>query len=229
MTPFRLLGALLLLLVGPVWASEPQVRLETSMGDIVLELDATRAPETVENFLAYVDNGFYDGTIFHRVIEGFMIQGGGFDQTFRRKHTRAPIRNEANNGLGNRRYTIAMARTNAPHSATAQFFINSVDNPNLDHRAATPRGWGYAVFGRVIDGQSVVDAISQVATGPGGPFSRDTPRPQVVIDAAVRLPGDTSDADLAGTDSNAAILRESEQTTSALSEDAAAIPATRAE
>jgi len=184
-----------------------RVRLATSAGDIVLELDARRAPGTVENFLRYVEDGYYEGTIFHRVIEGFMIQGGGFTADFDKKSTRQPIRNEANNGLSNRRHTIAMARTNAPHSASAQFFINVADNDNLDHTAATPRGWGYAVFGRVVEGEDVVEAISRVATGAGGPFRSDAPREPIVIEAAGRLasPDDaeTGDAPNAATDENA--------------------------
>jgi len=168
-------------------AETPRVRLSTSHGDMVLQLEQDKAPATVKNFLQYVEDGFYDGTIFHRVIEGFMIQGGGFDSTFKRKQTRAAIPNEANNGMRNQRYTISMARTNAPHSATAQFFINSEDNINLDHSAPTARGWGYAVFGRVVEGQDIVDKISQMPTGPGGPFSRDAPREQVVIKEALLL------------------------------------------
>lgn len=168
-------------------SNSPQVVLSTNHGDIVLELNAERAPQTVDNFLSYVESGFYDNTLFHRVIDGFMIQGGGFDQQYQRKATRAPISNEAYNGLKNNRYTIAMARTTAPHSATAQFFINSVDNRNLDHTATTQRGWGYAVFGKVIQGREVVDAISQVPTGRGGHFSRDVPREPVVILSAKRL------------------------------------------
>lgn len=178
------------LFVIPVsFADTPKVRLSTSQGDMVIELEPERAPLTVENFLEYVEAGFYSNTIFHRVIEGFMIQGGGFDSSFKRKATRAAIPNEANNGIRNQRYTISMARTNSPHSATAQFFINTEDNRNLDHTAPTMRGWGYAVFGRVIEGQEVVDKISQLPTGPGGPFSRDAPREQVVInDASLIVP-----------------------------------------
>ena len=148
----------------PAEAAGSQVRLETSSGVIVLALDAAKAPATVANFLAYVDAGHYDGTLFHRVIPGFMIQGGGFDRDFRQKETRKPIANEAGNGLQNLRGTIAMARTGDPHSATAQFFINSVDNAFLDHTAPNADGWGYAVFGRVTEGLEVVDAISQVET-----------------------------------------------------------------
>ena len=165
----------------------PRVTLETTLGDIELALDAARAPATVENFLGYVDDGFYDGTVFHRVIEGFMIQGGGFDAGLVRRETRAPIRNEADNGLANRRYTIAMARTNAPHSASSQFFVNVADNRNLDHTAPTPRGWGYAVFGEVVDGREVVDRIAEVATGARGPFGGDVPLEPVVIERAARV------------------------------------------
>ena len=159
----------------------PQVIMRTTLGDIVLELDAERAPQTVKNFLAYVDDNFYADTLFHRVIEGFMIQGGGFSSEYHRKTTLPPVSNEAYNGLRNQRYTIAMARTTAPHSATSQFFINSADNSNLDHTGTTQRGWGYTVFGNVIDGHDVVDAISVVDTGAGGPFSRDVPKQPVVI------------------------------------------------
>ncbi len=168
-------------------SSSPRVTLSTTQGDIVLELDEVRAPQTVKNFLNYVDEGFYDNTLFHRVIEGFMIQGGGFNQNYQKKSTRAPVSNEAYNGLRNRHYTIAMARTTAPHSATSQFFINSEDNTNLDHTGTTQRGWGYTVFGRVVEGQDVVDAISRVHTGPGGPFSRDVPEEPVVILSASRV------------------------------------------
>ena len=172
----------------------PLVNIETSEGMIVLELDATQAPGSVENFLAYVNDGFYDGTIFHRVIDGFMIQGGGFTEDFKRKETRDPISNEANNGMKNRRYSIAMARTNSPHSATAQFFINTVDNNSLDYTSSTPRGWGYAVFGHVVDGFEVVNNISSTVTGPGGPFSRDTPQEPIVI-TKVQLHDESEPAD----------------------------------
>jgi len=177
-------------------AESPLVRLSTSHGDMVLELEKDKAPATVENFLQYVEDGFYNGTIFHRVIEGFMIQGGGFDATYQRKETRPSIRNEANNGMRNQRYTISMARTNAPHSATAQFFINSEDNGNLDHSAPPARGWGYAVFGRVVEGQEIVDKISQMPTGPGGPFSRDAPREPIVIkEAELMVPDESKNAE----------------------------------
>ena len=161
------------------------VRMQTSMGDIMLELDRDKAPETVDNFLRYVDDGFYDGTVFHRVIEGFMIQGGGYTKDYRKKPTRGPVKNEADNGMKNQRGTVAMARTSDPNSATAQFFINVVDNDFLDHRAPTPRGWGYAVFGRVTEGMDVVDKIRGVKTGSGGPFRKDVPKTPVVIERVV--------------------------------------------
>jgi cyclophilin family peptidyl-prolyl cis-trans isomerase len=160
---------------------QPQVVIQTSLGDITLELYPDKAPKTVANFLQYVDAGFYTNTIFHRVIDGFMIQGGGFTPQFERKPTRAPIPNEADNGLKNLRGTIAMARTVEPQSATAQFYINVVDNPNLDFKDKTPRGWGYTVFGKVIKGMEVVDAIKSQPTGPGGPFQQDVPKTPIVI------------------------------------------------
>jgi len=169
-------------------ADAPQVRLHTSLGDIVVELDAQRAPLSVKNFLSYVDAGYYTGTLFHRVIPGFMIQGGGFTADFQRKTTNAPIQNEADNGLHNVRGSIAMARTGDPHSATAQFFINTVDNAFLDHRAKTQRGWGYAVFGRVVSGMDVVDRISAVPTGSRGPY-QDVPKDAVIIEQATRADG----------------------------------------
>lgn len=159
----------------------PRVKITTTQGDIILELDAVRAPQTVENFLAYVNSGFYSGTIFHRVISNFMIQGGGFAKDFSKKPTNAPVRNEANNGLSNARGSIAMARTSDPHSATAQFFINTVDNSFLNHHSQTQRGWGYTVFGKVVEGLNVVDKIRKVKTGPGGPFRKDAPIETVEI------------------------------------------------
>ena len=156
------------------------VNLETSLGTISIELDAEHAPETVTNFLAYVSSGHYDGTIFHRVIDRFMIQGGGFDAAMKQKSTRAPIKNEANNGLTNTHYSIAMARTSDPHSASAQFFINTADNDFLNHRAQTPDGWGYCVFGRVVAGEEVVDKIGKVATTSRG-FHQDVPTEAVTI------------------------------------------------
>lgn len=160
------------------------VKLQTNLGDIVLELNDEKAPKSVANFLGYVNDGFYNGTIFHRVIDGFMIQGGGFTENLQKKGTKGPIENEANNGLKNLRGTVAMARTNAPHSATAQFFINVVNNDFLDYRSSTPRGWGYAVFGRVVQGMDVVDKIRKIPTGPGGPFPKDVPQAPVVIEKA---------------------------------------------
>lgn len=168
-----------------------QIRLETSEGNIVLELDITRAPLSVLNFMKYARSGFYDETIFHRVISNFMIQGGGFTSDMERKQTNAPILNEADNGLKNVRGTIAMARTNDPHSATAQFFINVTDNPFLDHKSKTPRGWGYAVFGHVIKGMNVVDKIRNQQTGPNGPFPRDVPLKLILIKKATILEAET--------------------------------------
>lgn len=164
-------------------AQAVQVKLATNRGDIVLELDAAKAPKTVENFLAYVESGHYDGTIFHRVIDGFMIQGGGLTADMKQKPTRAPIPNEADNGLKNLRGTVAMARTQDPNSATAQFFINVADNDFLDYRAPTVQGWGYCVFGKVVQGMEVVDAIKSVKTGTVGPY-RDVPLEPVVIEHA---------------------------------------------
>ncbi|MDH5217215.1 MAG: peptidylprolyl isomerase [Gammaproteobacteria bacterium] len=162
----------------------PKVKLETTMGNVVIELNQEKAPISVENFLGYVRDGFYDGTIFHRVISNFMVQGGGFTADFNRKDVKPAIKNEANNGLQNTRGTVAMARTSDPHSATAQFFINVVDNSFLDFRAQTRRGWGYAVFGRVIEGMDVVDKIRKTRTGPGGPFGKDVPQESVIITKA---------------------------------------------
>ncbi len=166
--------------------STPRVKLATSAGDIVLELYPDKAPKTVANFLAYVGKGQFDGTIFHRVIPGFMIQGGGFDAAMNQKATGSPIENEAANGLKNDKYTIAMARTGEPHSATAQFFINVADNGFLNHSAPTPRGWGYAVFGKVTAGTEVVDKIAAVKTGQRG-FHGDVPLTPVFINSATLL------------------------------------------
>jgi peptidyl-prolyl cis-trans isomerase B (cyclophilin B) len=181
----------LLLISSPGWGlaaaerSKPLVKLETSMGEIVLELNAEKAPDTVANFLQYVKDGFFNGTIFHRVINGFMIQGGGFDASMNQKPTRAPIKNEANNGLANEPYTIAMARTQDPHSASAQFFINVADNKMLNHRDQSVRGWGYAVFGKVVKGQEVVDKIKAVATATKG-FHENVPvEPVAIIKAGI--------------------------------------------
>jgi peptidyl-prolyl cis-trans isomerase A (cyclophilin A) len=167
------------------FASNPQVILETSLGSITLELDPQQAPITVANFLGYVDSGFYDGTIFHRVIPGFMIQGGGFDEAMDEKKTGPSIKNEAGNGLSNRRGTIAMARTSVVDSATSQFFINSVDNFFLDHRNESTDGYGYCVFGHVIEGLEVVDRIAKVPTGNLGYF-QDVPQEPVIILSARR-------------------------------------------
>ena len=164
-------------------AAEPQVDLKTSAGTIRLELYPAKAPKTVANFLQYVKDGHYDGTIFHRVIPGFMVQGGGFDPGFKQKATRDPIQNEAKNGLKNDLGTIAMARTSAPHSASAQFFINVKDNDFLN-AAAAQDGWGYAVFGKVVSGMDVVTKIAATPTGAGGPFRSDVPRAAVVIQSA---------------------------------------------
>ena len=164
----------------------PKVVLETSKGKIVIELYLQKAPETVVNFLDYVDAKFYDGTLFHRVIPNFMIQGGGFTSDMKRKPGKGPIKNEADRGLKNDRGTIAMARTGDPHSATAQFFINSANNDFLDHKNKTQQGWGYAAFGKVIEGMNVVDAISAVKTTKRGGY-RDVPVEPIVITTARRF------------------------------------------
>lgn len=162
------------------------VKLETSAGVLDIELDDAKAPDSVANFLAYVNKGHYDGTVFHRVIKGFMVQGGGFEPGMKQRPTVAPIRNEANNGLKNKRYTLAMARTSDPHSASAQFFINTVDNDFLDFRAENAQGWGYAVFGRVAAGTDVVDAIESVRTGRKG-MHDDVPLDDVLIQRAYEV------------------------------------------
>jgi len=167
--------------------SAPQVKLHTSLGDVVIKLNAAKAPVSVENFLSYVKDGHYDGTIFHRVIPGFMAQGGGFTEKWAQKPTKAPIKNEADNGLKNTRGTIAMARTSDPQSATAQFFINYADNAFLDYKSATPQGWGYAVFGEVVEGQEVVDKMATIPTGSGGPMPTDVPKTPIVIQKATVL------------------------------------------
>lgn len=162
------------------------VVVDTSLGSFTLRLDPEKAPATVASFLAYVDAGHYAGTVFHRVIPGFMAQGGGYDTSLEKKPVRAPVENEAHNGRKNLRGTVAMARTSDPHSATAQFFVNVADNAFLDHTAKTSSGYGYAVFGEVTDGMGVVDAIVAVPTGPRGPFSKDAPLDHVVIHAVRR-------------------------------------------
>ncbi|BFO56164.1 peptidylprolyl isomerase [Acidovorax sacchari] len=165
--------------------SNPQVELHIAgHGVILLELDADKAPKSTENFLAYVKKGHYDNTIFHRVIPGFMIQGGGFEPGMNQKGTDAPIENEAQNGLKNDKYTVAMARTSDPHSATAQFFINVADNGFLNHTAPSAQGWGYAVFGKVVKGTEIVDTIKGVKTGRKG-FHDDVPKDDVIIEKAV--------------------------------------------
>ena len=161
--------------------STTQVKLSTSLGDIVIELDLDKAPKSSENFIQYVNDGFYSDTIFHRVIPGFMAQGGGFSTDFAQKSTRSPIQNEADNGLKNKRGTIAMARTSDPHSATAQFFINLVDNGFLDYKAPNVQGWGYAVFGEVVEGMDVVDEMAKIPTGRKGMFPSDVPQTDIVI------------------------------------------------
>lgn len=166
--------------------AHPRVLMQTSMGDITIELYPDKAPKSVANFLQYADDGFYNGTIFHRVIDGFMIQGGGFTPDMEKKTTRAPIMNEADNGLRNTIGTLAMARTMEPHSATSQFFINVAMNSNLDFREKTPRGWGYAVFGRVVKGMDVVKAIKSVATTRMGMY-RDVPVKPIIIKKVSRV------------------------------------------
>lgn len=181
----KLLVALAALVAcGAALAADPQVELKTNMGVITLELYPDKAPKTVENFLQYVKDGHFKGTIFHRVINGFMVQGGGFTADFAQKKTRPPVQNEANNGLKNDTGTIAMARTSDPHSATAQFFINHKNNDFLNHTAPTAQGWGYTVFGKVVKGMDVVNKIAAVETGPTGPFQSDVPRKPVVIEDA---------------------------------------------
>lgn len=179
--PILLLALASLFYLNPAIAAPVQVKIETSQGDIVLELYADKAPKTVANFVKYIESGFYSNTIFHRVIDNFMIQGGGFDNTYQRKQTQAAVLNEADNGLPNKLGSIAMARTMDPHSATAQFFINLKDNVFLDHTSKTPRGWGYTVFGQVIKGMKTVDKIRQISTGKGGPFPSDVPQTMVTI------------------------------------------------
>ena len=165
-------------------AANPQVEIKTNLGSIVLELYPDKAPKTVENFLRYVKDGYYAGTVFHRVIPRFMIQGGGLDKELRQKPARPPIENEAANGLKNDVGTVAMARTSDPHSASSQFFINVADNAFLNYKAPTPQGYGYTVFGKVIKGMDVVNRIATAPTGPGGPFPADVPRVSVVIEDA---------------------------------------------
>jgi peptidyl-prolyl cis-trans isomerase A (cyclophilin A)/peptidyl-prolyl cis-trans isomerase B (cyclophilin B) len=195
----RIIFAALTLLVSiPVGAADraanPQVELKTTLGAIVVELNADKAPLTVENFLQYVKNGHYDGTVFHRVIPGFMIQSGGFTADFKEKPTRAPIRNEAGNGLRNAVGTLAMARTSDPHSASAQFFINVADNTSLNFRFPTQEGYGYAVFGKVVKGMDVVERIVKVQTGPGPASHQNVPvKPVIIEQARLIMPPDKQD------------------------------------
>ena len=187
----KLFVALAALLVATAaFAADPQVEIKTNMGTITLELYPDKATKTVENFLQYVKDGHFKGTIFHRVINGFMIQGGGFTTDFVQKKTRPPVQNEANNGLKNDVGTIAMARTSDPQSATAQFFINHKNNDFLNYTAPTPQGWGYTVFGKVIKGVDVVNKIAALETGPTGPFQSDVPRKPVIIEDARILTAD---------------------------------------
>jgi cyclophilin family peptidyl-prolyl cis-trans isomerase len=165
-------------------AKNPVVEIATSMGSFQIELFSDKAPKTVANFLGYVKSGHYAGTIFHRVIDNFMVQGGGFDKKYKKKATKPSIRNEADNGLTNDRGTVAMARTPNPHSAAAQFFVNIKNNDFLNHQSKTMRGWGYCVFGKVIKGMKLVDKIKKVPTGAKGPFSKDVPLKEIVIKKA---------------------------------------------
>ncbi len=180
MTRIVVFVASVLLMTVSIASAATRVEMVTNEGTIVLELDEEKAPKTVENFVQYARDGYYDGTIFHRVIDNFMIQGGGFTEDLQRKPTRDAISNEAKNGLKNSRGTIAMARTGDPHSATSQFFINDADNTFLDYPGQD--GWGYAVFGEVVDGMDVVDKISEVPTGPAGPFPKDVPKSPIIIE-----------------------------------------------
>ncbi len=168
-----------------------RVNIKTNFGNIVLELYPEKSPITVKNFLAYADDGHYNNTVFHRVIPGFMIQGGGYDEDYNSKPTRTPIKIEADNGLSNLRGTIAMARTNVPDSATSQFFINIVNNSRLDYKYSAGSGWGYCVFGKVVEGMAVVDAIASVPTGPAGPFAQDAPQGLVIIENITRVVAQT--------------------------------------
>ena len=176
-----ILGLVLVAQAPLVLADNPKVKMQTSMGDVVIELYADKAPKSVENFLNYTRDGSYDGTIFHRVIKNFMNQGGGYTIDYKERPSGQPIVNEAFNGLKNKRGSIAMARTNAPHSATRQFFINTADNTFLDHTEKSMRGWGYAVFGNIISGMEVMERIASVKTGAAGPFNQDAPQEPVII------------------------------------------------
>ncbi|MEO8841167.1 MAG: peptidylprolyl isomerase [Kofleriaceae bacterium] len=166
--------------------ADPIVDVVTNQGSFSIQLDPAKAPKSVENFLAYVDANHYAGTVFHRVISTFMVQGGGYDEQYERKATQPPVQNEADNGLKNLRATVAMARTPDPHSGTAQFFVNVTDNAFLDHTGKDPQGWGYAVFGKVIDGMDTVDKIKALKTGAVGPFAKDAPLTPVLIESVRR-------------------------------------------
>ncbi|SFM10882.1 peptidylprolyl isomerase [Nitrosomonas communis] len=183
----RFLTVMLLIISTTLFAAPPKIRINTNLGPITVELYPEKAPKTVENFLNYVNEDFYNGTVFHRVIANFMIQGGGFDQSLIQKPTKQPIENEATNGLKNEVGTIAMARTNNPHSATAQFFINVANNSFLNHTAPTIQGYGYTVFGKVTEGMEVVNKIATTPTGPKGIFVSDVPRNTIVIESIERL------------------------------------------
>lgn len=178
---YKLLIIFSFLFCTTTYAANPQVEMQTSFGNILLELYPDKAPKTVQNFLLYVKENYYRDTIFHRVIPGFMIQGGGFDKLLKQKPTKKPIKNEANNGLKNEMGTIAMARTSDPHSATSQFFINIGNNTFLNYTSPTPRGYGYTVFGRVLKGMDIVKKISATPTGASKPFKRDAPKENIVI------------------------------------------------
>lgn len=191
---FYLLSFLLLFSVSSIADNKPmtntsdttvKVQLQTTLGNVVIELDTINAPISSENFIQYAKDGFYDGTIFHRVIPGFMAQGGGFTEDFVQKETRDNIQNEANNGLKNERGTVAMARTPAPHSASSQFFINYSNNGFLNFSSETSQGWGYAVFGKIVEGMDIVDKMAEVPTGSGGPMPTDVPQTTIIIEKAV--------------------------------------------
>jgi peptidyl-prolyl cis-trans isomerase A (cyclophilin A)/peptidyl-prolyl cis-trans isomerase B (cyclophilin B) len=185
---FQILISGLLLWSAGTFAANPVVEIKTSVGAVRIELYADKAPKSAANFLQYVKDGFYNGLVFHRVIDGFMIQGGGHYPDLReKKGDRPPIENEAGNGLKNETGTVAMARTSNPHSATAQFFINVADNPFLNFREASPAGFGYAVFGRVTQGMEVVTRIARTPTGPGGPFAKDVPQQPIVIESVTLI------------------------------------------
>ena len=181
-------ASLSLFLASPAGAANPQVELKTNFGNVTIELYPDKAPKTVENFTGYVKEGYYKGTVFHRVIPGFMIQGGGFDKSLKQKQTRQPVQNEAANGLKNEAGTVAMARTSDPHSASSQFFINVANNSFLNYSAPTTQGYGYTVFGRVTKGMDVVNKIAATPTGSGGMFPADVPREAVVIEEARLVP-----------------------------------------